>query len=241
MYADWTCICGYHIDGLVHDCSISIASALEILQSCTKLSMCHLTNRLGGRSINAFTKRGPDVGCAYENVFTNENTFLCLLKKTEDYKIQRIRTTIRDRHYTYKSILTQPPVSGHTYMYIFRGSLVMYKCHGAIAIPADLIASLCAIGAKSYHWCQRPHFFNYASNRCSSCGIAVISITYIARSTTQVWAYCSQLNCVKIWKEKKHAKMQTTQTQKQKQTNTQKQWSVEFSFKIHIYQHRPII
>ena len=28
-----------YIDGLAHDCSISIASALEILQSCTELSI----------------------------------------------------------------------------------------------------------------------------------------------------------------------------------------------------------
>ena len=31
---------GYHIDGLVQDSSISIANALEILQSCTKSSIC---------------------------------------------------------------------------------------------------------------------------------------------------------------------------------------------------------
>ena len=30
----------YHIDGLVQDCSNSIANALELLQSCTKPSMC---------------------------------------------------------------------------------------------------------------------------------------------------------------------------------------------------------
>ena len=30
---------GTHVDGLVQDCSISIAIAMEILQSCTKLSM----------------------------------------------------------------------------------------------------------------------------------------------------------------------------------------------------------
>ena len=29
----------YHIDGLVGDCSNSIANALELLQSCTKLSI----------------------------------------------------------------------------------------------------------------------------------------------------------------------------------------------------------
>ena len=30
----------YHVDGLVQDCSNSIANALELLQSCTKPSMC---------------------------------------------------------------------------------------------------------------------------------------------------------------------------------------------------------
>ena len=30
-----------HVDGLVQDCSISSANALEILQSCTKLSICN--------------------------------------------------------------------------------------------------------------------------------------------------------------------------------------------------------
>ena len=32
----------YHIDGLVQDCIISSANTLEILQSCTKPSICHL-------------------------------------------------------------------------------------------------------------------------------------------------------------------------------------------------------
>ena len=32
--------CGHDVDGLVQDCSISTASALEILQSCTKSLMC---------------------------------------------------------------------------------------------------------------------------------------------------------------------------------------------------------
>ena len=32
----------FHIDGLVQYCSNSIASALELLQSCTKLSICIL-------------------------------------------------------------------------------------------------------------------------------------------------------------------------------------------------------
>ena len=31
--------CRCHIDGLVQDCSISIANALELLQSCTKPSI----------------------------------------------------------------------------------------------------------------------------------------------------------------------------------------------------------
>ena len=30
----------YYIDGLVQDCSNSIANALELLQSCTKSSIC---------------------------------------------------------------------------------------------------------------------------------------------------------------------------------------------------------
>ena len=34
-----------HIDGLVQDCSISIANTLAILQSCAKLSMCDTHNR----------------------------------------------------------------------------------------------------------------------------------------------------------------------------------------------------
>ena len=33
----------FHIDGLVQDCSISIANTLEILQSCTKPSIYHLS------------------------------------------------------------------------------------------------------------------------------------------------------------------------------------------------------
>ena len=32
----------YNIDGLVEDCSNSSASALELLQSCTKPSICYL-------------------------------------------------------------------------------------------------------------------------------------------------------------------------------------------------------
>ena len=32
-----------NVDGLVQDCSISIAYALEILQSCTKPSMCYMS------------------------------------------------------------------------------------------------------------------------------------------------------------------------------------------------------
>ena len=32
-----------YIDGLVQDCSNSIANALELLQSCTKLSICDST------------------------------------------------------------------------------------------------------------------------------------------------------------------------------------------------------
>ena len=32
----WMLCCGYHVDGLVQDCSISIPNALEILQPCTK-------------------------------------------------------------------------------------------------------------------------------------------------------------------------------------------------------------
>ena len=34
-----------HIDGLVQDCSISIAKALEILQFCTKLSILTIKNK----------------------------------------------------------------------------------------------------------------------------------------------------------------------------------------------------
>ena len=33
--------CFYHIDGLVQDCSISIALAMEIMQSCTKPMICN--------------------------------------------------------------------------------------------------------------------------------------------------------------------------------------------------------
>ena len=33
----------YHVDGLVQDCSNSIANALELLQSCTKSSVSHFT------------------------------------------------------------------------------------------------------------------------------------------------------------------------------------------------------
>ena len=36
----WSSLTLYHINGLVQDCSISIANALEILQSCTKASTC---------------------------------------------------------------------------------------------------------------------------------------------------------------------------------------------------------
>ena len=39
------------IDGLVQDCSISIANALEVLQSCTKLSTCP---RLPGHCLHIF-------------------------------------------------------------------------------------------------------------------------------------------------------------------------------------------
>ena len=31
----------YHVDGLMQDCSNSIANTLELLQSCTKLSILH--------------------------------------------------------------------------------------------------------------------------------------------------------------------------------------------------------
>ena len=34
----------YHIDGLVQDCSNSIANALELLQSCAKASICLYVN-----------------------------------------------------------------------------------------------------------------------------------------------------------------------------------------------------
>ena len=40
------------IDGLVQDCSISIANALEILQSCTKASVWNTKLILGLRSAN---------------------------------------------------------------------------------------------------------------------------------------------------------------------------------------------
>ena len=36
------CCVQYNTAGLVQDCSISIANALEILQSCTKPSLCHI-------------------------------------------------------------------------------------------------------------------------------------------------------------------------------------------------------
>ena len=37
----------YYIDGLVQGCSISIANAMEILQSCTKSSICDQQNQFG--------------------------------------------------------------------------------------------------------------------------------------------------------------------------------------------------
>ena len=37
----WHVVSAQHIDALVQDCSISIANALEILQSCTKPSISH--------------------------------------------------------------------------------------------------------------------------------------------------------------------------------------------------------
>ena len=43
----YVCVICYnvsYIDGLVQDCSISIANALEILQSCTKPSICYKKN-----------------------------------------------------------------------------------------------------------------------------------------------------------------------------------------------------
>ena len=43
MLSDWLCQAQFlsHMDGLVQDCSHSIADALELLQSCTKTSICH--------------------------------------------------------------------------------------------------------------------------------------------------------------------------------------------------------
>ena len=36
----WLVVVVFHLDGLVQDCSNSIANALELLQSCTKPSIC---------------------------------------------------------------------------------------------------------------------------------------------------------------------------------------------------------
>ena len=38
---NWNLQIHLYVDGLVQDCSNSIANALELLQSCTKPSMCH--------------------------------------------------------------------------------------------------------------------------------------------------------------------------------------------------------
>ena len=52
------CMYMYHIDGLTQDCSNSIAKALELLQSCTKLSTCIdiFTNYLLSMNINCLTR-----------------------------------------------------------------------------------------------------------------------------------------------------------------------------------------
>ena len=42
-----------HIDGLVQGCSISIANALEILQSCTKPSVLYGTDSAKAKPVSA--------------------------------------------------------------------------------------------------------------------------------------------------------------------------------------------
>ena len=63
MYILWI----YHIDGFVQDCSISIANALEILQSCTKPSICTLSIS----NVIHFTHQASGVCCEnFEDVVT---------------------------------------------------------------------------------------------------------------------------------------------------------------------------
>ena len=62
-----------YIDGLVQDCSISIANALEILQSCTKPSICiMMTLKTKSRQFDNFIFTGGTVSCHSYGATSND-------------------------------------------------------------------------------------------------------------------------------------------------------------------------
>ena len=66
-----------HVDGLMQDCSISIANALEILQSCTKPSIVVLSSL-----INQYLQFSKQVSRAWMSNYTLQ--YACAIAMRED-------------------------------------------------------------------------------------------------------------------------------------------------------------
>ena len=73
-----------HVDILVQDCSISIANALEILQSCTKPSMYMMYNMLKNDVENKlFLIHGAPFSMKWKNPSISRNSIACWASQTK--------------------------------------------------------------------------------------------------------------------------------------------------------------